>query len=111
MQTIRSIFLISVFIVSIASVEAHTALAAEDNPTLKEEITKLLQNPDFSVSKDTTVKVHLMVNNNNELVILSVDTEKEPIEYFIKGRLNYRKMKNVLKKGELYILPVTITSE
>ncbi|WP_055446604.1 hypothetical protein [Lacinutrix mariniflava] len=92
------------------------ALNATTNPTgiepnvLANEITTLLKNPEFKVAEDLKANVTFMLNKNNEIVVISVDTESEQLENYIKNRLNYSKLKEgLVTTQKTYKIPVRIT--
>ena len=89
--------------------QAETKTYDGENPTaFSKEIKSLLGNHDFSLNQDLNAKVTFVVNNENELVVLSVETQDQILESFIKSRLNYKKIKANLKQGLEYHLPVRI---
>ncbi|WP_109302449.1 hypothetical protein [Aquimarina sp. AU474] len=81
--------------------------ASNDNPTkspeqeLRNRIALLLDKPEIKVEKNEVVAdIQFILNGKGEIVVLSVDSEKEIIEDYIKARLNYKKVKTeVTKKG------------
>lgn len=92
------------------------ALSATTNPdglepnVLANEITALLKNPEFRIAKDLKANVTFMLNKKNEIVVISVDTESEQLESYIKTRLNYSKLKEGLVTiTKTYKIPVRIT--
>ena len=57
-------------------------------------------------------EVLFTVNNNSELIILSVDSEDYGLESYLKRRLNYKKVNHKpSKNGEIYLLPVKMVRE
>lgn len=57
-------------------------------------------------------EVLFTVNNNSELIILSVDSEDYGLESYLKRRLNYKKVNHrPTKNGEIYLLPVKMVKE
>ena len=117
MKTMKSFLLIaaiafsSVLTASTNPVEANPAKATEST-VITQEVGKLLQNPTFLVDQDTYVNVTLTINKNNELVVLSVDSEDKQIEGFIKARLNYQELPEAVKTGERnFMVPVKIEAE
>lgn len=75
-------------------------------------ISKLLEKPSFEVNEEINTTVSIMLNNENELVVLSVDSENEVVENYIKGRLNYQKLSAAsLAKNKSYDVPVRIVTE
>jgi len=85
--------------------------ALETKTSTSVEIEKLLENPDFRVDVDVMAYVTFLINKEGEIVVLSVDTENEMVERFIKSRLNYKTLKTSLEKGKEYKLPVRIASK
>jgi hypothetical protein len=59
--------------------------------------------------KDVTAKLSLMLNNQNQVIVVSVNSKSGNVEEYVKSKLNYQKI-NVkgLKKGEIYHVPLTI---
>ena len=52
------------------------------------------------------------VNNNKELIVLSVDTENVQLESYLKRKLNYKKVNHKpTKNGEIYLLPVKMIKQ
>ncbi|WP_299254758.1 hypothetical protein [uncultured Lacinutrix sp.] len=91
-------------------------LSATTNPdglepnVLANEITALLKNPEFKVAEDLKANVTFMLNKNNEIVVINVDTESEQLESYIKTRLNYSKLKEgLVTTTKTYKIPVRIT--
>ncbi|GAA3519537.1 hypothetical protein GCM10022393_37190 [Aquimarina addita] len=60
---------------------------------LRNEIAVLLDNPLITIETPSTEAfIEFTLNNKNEIVILTVDSEKEGIEAYVKSRLNYKKV-------------------
>lgn len=85
---------------------------ATESAAITETIGKLLKNPSFDVDKEITASVTMTLNKNNELVVLSVDSEDKAVVGFIKSRLNYEKLSESFETltGE-FIVPVRVTPE
>ena len=95
------------------------ASATEINPSKKEankafrsKIVSLIgsEAPSYlTQGKDVTAKLSLMLNNKNQVIVVSVDSKSGNVEEYVKSKLNYQKI-NVkgLKKGEIYRVPLTI---
>ncbi len=75
---------------------------------MKKELANHLARPEFKIQERTTVKVCFTVNEANELVVLSVDSEDVTIKRFIQGRLNYKKFETTPIVGQTYHVPVTL---
>ena len=113
MKTIKTLLLIVALTFSsvlVASTNAEDKRA--ESVAITEEIGKLLQNPSFAVEEEITANVTITLNKNNEFVVLSVETETNFVENFIKSRLNYKELSVTLKdSGKTFIVPVRITPE
>ena len=52
------------------------------------------------------------VNNNKEIIILSVDSDDDLLEGYLKRKLNYKKVDHrPSKHGEIYLLPVKMVKQ
>ena len=50
-----------------------------------------------------------MINNENEIVILSVNSKVIELRNFVKSKLNYKKVKvRGMLKGEIYKMPLKL---
>ena len=85
---------------------AEVGLDKEKKFTITEEIGALLKGADILLEEDVNSMVTFMVNDEGEIVVLTVDTDDLTIEKFIKSRLNYHKLKNKLAVGEEYKVPI-----
>jgi len=110
-KTIKTILLV-------VAIAFSSALYAKDKPTkdtsssISEEIGQLLKNPNFTVENDVFANVKVLFNSDNEIVVLSVDSETKGIDGYIKSRLNYKELsKDVNNKNRYYIVPVRITAK
>ena len=86
------------------------------NPTddLRVEIVDLIgSNYMESISADELeADVLFTVNSNKELIVLSVDTDNDQLESYLKAKLNYKKVQHrPSKNGEIYLLPVKMVKE
>jgi len=59
-----------------------------------------------------SAEVLFTVNSKKELIILSVESENEEMEYYLKRKLNYKKVDHrPSQPGEIYLLPVKMIKE
>jgi len=57
-------------------------------------------------------EVLFTVNNNKEIIILSVNSDDVLLEGYLKRKLNYKKVNHKPSKhGEIYLLPVKMVKE
>jgi len=98
-----------------------TVLFANNNePTnvakneLRSQIIKLLEKNKFQLSDSAFAKgeVSLLINNEGQIIILSVDSKNTLLESYVKRELNYKKIKTVaLKKMKVYKMPLKIIKQ
>ncbi len=87
--TIKFFGFVFAFVLFASSLQASAPVKVDDNP-LKTQITKLVQNPDLISHgiESAAAKVKFTVSVNQEISVVSVDTNNEYIENFVKQRLN-----------------------
>lgn len=97
-------------------IATSSVLSARTEPVKKtvktsitQDVSDLLKNPTFRVEKELLADVTLTVNKNNEIVVLSVDSESSQVINFIKNRLNYNKLSENVD-AKTYVVPVRITA-
>lgn len=68
---------------------------------IRAHIIKLLGEPDMKGIDEAEMQsiLHFTVNEKNQLVVLSVDTDHEFIDQYLKNRLNYRKVTTANLRG------------
>ena len=109
MKTLKVLALFVAFTFS-ASIFANANPTSKVKPkTVTETVGELLKNPYFQLDKDVKAKVSITLNRNNEMVVLSVDTDNEIVENYIKDRLNYQELSKDLTITETsFVVPVRI---
>lgn len=110
MRTIKSIMLAAVVLVGTTLSAANPLGDKVKNEEAALEIAQLLENPNFEYEDATAANVTLMVNNQGELEIISVSSENNKVESYVKSRLNHQKLDSSLEKGKRYTLPVVFKS-
>lgn len=110
----------SVLTLAIALLFSSSILATEgktetNDPETKAcaQIGKLLKNPSFTLEEDQELSawVRFMVNDENEIVVLSVRTDDESLERYVKAKLNYQDIAGSgLEYGKTYEVPVRFRS-
>ena len=111
MKNLKTI--ITVIAISLSTV--FSATATEKNPSetkknLRTTIVSILGDEiPLNFKENCNAEVSFMVNNENELVIISVDSSMKEFNSYVKSKLNYKKV-NVkgTKKGEIYRMPIKI---
>jgi hypothetical protein len=93
-----------------------SVLFASTNPIVKAEpasitetIGELLKSPSFQLKQNVDAMVTIFINQNDEMVVMSVDTDNKSVENYIKSRLNYKKLsKEAIGYRKSFKIPVTI---
>ena len=110
MKTMKSIVL-ALAIITGSVVSAANVPTEPTNEPAERQISTMLENPKFKVENEISAYVTFTLNAENEIVVLSVKTENEQVERFVKSRLNYNKLSANLEQGKAYGVPVRIISE
>lgn len=83
-------------------------LAKDKKLTVSQEIGDLLKSPELILEKDVKAYVTFLINEEGEIVVLTVDSDNLAIERYIKGRLNYKKLQHEMPKSKEYKVPILI---
>lgn len=107
-----SITLVAILLLASGSVFANDINTVNPTKNLVTQIKKMLKDNSFEVAeKDLIAEVRFTINKERELVVLSVDTEDDSLDHFVKGSLNYRKVDLVdMSEGKIFTLSVRITA-
>ena len=114
MKNLRTI--ITVIAISLSTVFSAAAIEkkpSKEGKNIRTEIVYLLGDDiPFEINHSCEAKISFIINNNNEVVVLNVDSKISKFKSFIKRKLNYKKinLKNI-KKGEVYRVPVKLNAE
>lgn len=105
--------IIAISISTIASISANTTEPTKGDlakKTLRAKIIQLLGNHPYDLKSDVLkADVAIMLNNKNELVVVSVESDNDQLDNFVTGKLNYKKV--IIKgiaPGTIYKVPVKI---
>lgn len=101
-------------LVLVVAITFSSVLSASTNPNEKAEpasisktVGELLRNPGFQLNENVNAMVKIFINQNNEIVVLSVATDNKAVESFIKSRLNYKKLsKKAIGYSKSFKIPV-----
>ncbi|NER15976.1 hypothetical protein [Spongiivirga citrea] len=105
-----SVFLLAT-VFAVGSVLANeTEPKTINNAAISAEMTKLLKTPEFDLNEDVRTLVKFTLNDENEIVVLSIDSKDQRVRSYIKSSLNYKKLDTKVNKEDLpeFKLPVTI---
>jgi len=109
MRTIKTLLLAVTLTVS-SLFSANATDSSTEPAFINAEIGKLLKSPQFELETEVKAYVRLAFNENNEMVVLFVESDDKMINNYIKSRLNYKKLsETVIDKNKVYMVPVRIT--
>lgn len=111
MKSLKSI--ITIIAISLATAFSTTATEKEPSKTIKElrtEIVSMLGDKiPFVLEETSSAEISFVINKKNEIVILSVDSKVSELSNYVKGKLNYKKVKvQGTLEGETYTIPLKI---
>ena len=97
------IAIVAISVSSVMSVSANTE-PTEAKKNLRAQIVTLLGNHSYDLDNQTlTAEISVMLNNKGELIVISVESDDDQVQSFVKSRLNYKKVSvKEIKKGTVY---------
>ena len=111
-----SLMLVAALLLSTGSIFANETRKDEKSSkaeSLSEQIGNYLNSNNFTENhQGDSAQVLFMLNSDREIVVLSVDTDKEKFESFIKSKLNYKvvELNKDYVVGKKYTVSVRIAS-
>ncbi|TMM53250.1 hypothetical protein FEE95_19475 [Maribacter algarum] len=110
-----SLMLVAALLLSTGSIFANDSkkgVKSSKSQNLSEQIGDYLNDNNFDEKQQGyEAQVLFMLNDDKEIVVLSVDTDKEELEGFIKSRLNYKEVAlNDYEEGKKYTVSVRVAS-
>ena len=98
---------ITLFTINATAANFHPIKPADE---LRIEIVDMIGSDyidEMMIADQYEANVLFTVNSKKELIVLSVDTDNEQLESYLKWKLNYKKVDyRPSKNGEIYLLPV-----
>lgn len=107
-----SLVLVAAMLLFTGSILANDVKDTDPAKSLSAQISEILYNNEFTDDViDQSAQVRFTLNNQGEIVVMSVDTENSRLESFVKARLNYKKVEvDNLEEGKLFTISVRIAS-
>ncbi|MGB5665677.1 MAG: hypothetical protein WBM53_02425 [Maribacter sp.] len=107
-----SLVFVAAMLLATGNILANDSVKNDPTKKLSTQIGELLE--DNYLTEDQvslTAQVKFTLNEKDEIVVLSVDTEDERLESFVKSRLNYKKVDvDGSKEGKMFTVPIRIKS-
>ncbi len=107
-----SLVFVAAMLFATGNILANDSVEGDPAKKLSVQIGELLAKNYLTDSQvHLTAQVRFTLNNEGEIVVLSVDTENETLESFVKGRLNYKKVDVAgFDEGKIFTIPVRVAS-
>jgi len=110
MNTIKTLVLVTLITFS-SQVSAFTVIPADNTKTVSQQIEKFLNQPGLIIYDDVIVTVKFKLNKNNEIIIISNDSDNYEITKFIKTSLNLKELAiDEKRKNRFYSVPIRFLS-
>ncbi len=108
----QSLVLVAAMLLSSASIFANNVKDIDPTNSLSAQIYEMLSDNAFTgEDTDLRAQVRFTLNHEGEIVILSVDTESDKFESFVKSRLNYQVVQeNNVEEGKMFTVSVRMKS-
>ncbi|MAU72180.1 MAG: hypothetical protein CML04_08800 [Pseudozobellia sp.] len=105
-----SLVLVSAMLLTFGNVLANDSEPKSGSNSLSKQISEILsENTLTSNEVDMTAQVRFTLNKEQEIVVLSVDSEDANLENFVKAKLNYKKVNMAsFVEGKLYTVAVRV---
>ncbi len=110
-----SLMLVAALLLSTGSIFANDSkkgVEPSKSQNLSELIGSYLDDNNFDEKYEGySAQVLFMLNKDKEIIVLSVDTDKEDLEGFIKSRLNYKEVSlSNYEAGKKYTVSIRVAS-
>lgn len=105
-----SLVVVAAMLLATGNVLANNREIEKPDESLSSQIATMLRKNNFSEEDcNQTAQVRFTLNTKGEIVVLSVTTDFEALEKFVKTRLNYQKVDLIkVEEGKIYTVPVRL---
>lgn len=105
-----SVVLVASMLLLAGNVFANEVNTVDPSKSLSAQISQMLSDNAFTQNEvASTAQVRFTLNNEHQIVVLSVTTENLMLGDFVKQKLNYKEVDlEAYKEGKIYTIPVRI---
>ncbi|TLP80399.1 hypothetical protein [Maribacter sp. ACAM166] len=105
-----SLVVVAAMLLATGTIFANDSKVVSPTKSLSSQISVMLSENNFSeMNSDLTAQVRFTLNSEGEIVVLSVDTNFDTMESFVKKSLNYKKVDiTKVEEGKIYTIPVRV---
>ena len=89
MKTIKTVVLVALITFS-SQISAYANNPSDDLKSVSQQIEKLLKGSDTVINNDVIVNIKFKLNKNNEIIVISDDSNNYEISEFIETHLNLK---------------------
>ncbi len=110
-KTVLTVIMVA-FCTLIANAKDGNPIDDKEGMVVSNTVQKLLKEPSFVLERDFSITVKLVVDDKNEINVLSVATDfnKEIVEKYIRRRLDHKKL-NASIGSRTYVVPVKMVKQ
>ena len=81
----------------------------DDSPNkMRNQITALMDTPDFNVNQEITVTITFTFSSVSEIIVLNVDSKNTDALNYVRKNLNQKVISNPREKFKHYTMPLTL---
>jgi len=89
-------------VIATTTLFATNASPDDDNKNIRSQIIEIMDAPDFSINKDTTVAITFTFNSEGEIIVLSVDSKDHKVLNYVRENLNHKVIATPGERDKLY---------
>ncbi len=110
LKSIIAVFAICFATISSFATETNDPIKDSRNLNLRAEIISILGSPaNFEIDEASTAEIIFTVNDENQMIVISVNSENREFKNFVKRTLHNKKLDSgKLKARTVYTLPVQL---
>ncbi|MBM1106415.1 hypothetical protein JQC67_09725 [Aurantibacter crassamenti] len=107
-----SLVMVAAMLLFTGSIFANEVISNEPSKSLSAQISEILNVNTLSDNAvNQKAQVRFTLNEDGEIVVMSVDTKNKNLETFVKNRLNYKKVEvDEIQEGKLYTVAVRVAA-
>ena len=106
-----SLTFVAVMLLFAGSVFGNSWDKNDPTNTLKNQVKELLEDYHTKPNRDVMASILFTVNRDNEIVVLSVETDNPNFEDYIKNKLNYKEVETEESaEGKRFVIWVRVSS-
>jgi len=98
-------------VIATTTLFATNANPDDDNKNIRSQIIEIMDAPDFTINKDTTVAITFTFNSEGEIIVLSVDSTDHKVLNYVRKNLNHKTIANPGERDKLYSFQLKVEEQ